>query len=111
MCFRLHFTKDSQAVINTAGATVRQLVSLVFERVLNEDKQFDLKFETLNTDVNNEYSTQTKVDDEQQIHRTQPLAMNQYNGTKSSNIKNISTLAECASDAYHMFQVIDYDTY
>lgn len=36
LCFRLHFTKDS-TTINTAGATVRQLVSLVFERVLAEE--------------------------------------------------------------------------
>lgn len=37
LCFRLHFTKDS-TTINTAGATVRQLVSLVFERVISEDE-------------------------------------------------------------------------
>lgn len=36
LCFRLHFTKDS-TTINTAGATVRQLVSLVFERVVLEE--------------------------------------------------------------------------
>lgn len=36
LCFRLHFTKDS-TTINTAGATVRQLVSLVFERVDAEE--------------------------------------------------------------------------
>lgn len=38
LCFRLHFTKDC-TTINTAGATVRQLVSLVFERVIAEDEQ------------------------------------------------------------------------
>ncbi|XP_012277509.1 protein MON2 homolog isoform X2 [Orussus abietinus] len=38
LCFRLHFTKDS-TTINTAGATVRQLVSLVFERVVVEDEE------------------------------------------------------------------------
>ncbi|XP_076680403.1 mon2 homolog, regulator of endosome-to-Golgi trafficking isoform X1 [Andrena cerasifolii] len=38
LCFRLHFTKDC-TTINTAGATVRQLVSLVFERVVAEDEQ------------------------------------------------------------------------
>lgn len=36
MCFRLHFAKDA-TIGNTAGATVRQLVSLVFERVVIED--------------------------------------------------------------------------
>lgn len=35
MCFRLHFAKNS-TTINTAGATVRQLVSLIFERVVTE---------------------------------------------------------------------------
>ncbi|XP_063218937.1 protein MON2 homolog [Bacillus rossius redtenbacheri] len=39
LCFRLHFTKDS-TIINTAGATIRQLVSLVFERVITEDEYF-----------------------------------------------------------------------
>lgn len=38
LCFRLHFTKDS-TTINTAGATVRQLVSLVFERVMAEQEE------------------------------------------------------------------------
>ncbi|KAK0079107.1 hypothetical protein PV326_008920 [Microctonus aethiopoides] len=38
LCFRLHFTKDC-TTINTAGATVRQLVSLVFERVIAEDEE------------------------------------------------------------------------
>ena len=37
LCFRLHFTKDS-TTINTAAATVRQLVFVVFERVEAEDK-------------------------------------------------------------------------
>ena len=36
LCFRLHFTKDS-TTINTAAATVRQLVSVVFERVIAEN--------------------------------------------------------------------------
>uniref|UniRef100_T1GWJ8 Mon2/Sec7/BIG1-like dimerisation and cyclophilin-binding domain-containing protein n=1 Tax=Megaselia scalaris TaxID=36166 RepID=T1GWJ8_MEGSC len=32
LCFRLHYTKNI-TIVNTAGATIRQLVSLVFERV------------------------------------------------------------------------------
>jgi hypothetical protein len=36
MCFRLNFAKDP-IVINTASASVRQLISLVFERVIVED--------------------------------------------------------------------------
>ncbi|XP_056646961.1 protein MON2 homolog isoform X2 [Diorhabda sublineata] len=39
LCFRLHFAKNS-TTINTAGATVRQLVYLVFERVVSEHEQF-----------------------------------------------------------------------
>lgn len=36
ICFRLNFAKDP-IVINTASATVRQMVSCVFERVVQED--------------------------------------------------------------------------
>ena len=36
LCFRLHFGKDS-VTINTAAATVRQLFTSVFERVVFED--------------------------------------------------------------------------
>ncbi|KAJ6640307.1 Protein MON2 like [Pseudolycoriella hygida] len=38
LCFRLHFTKDS-TIVNTAGATVRQLVSLVFDRLGVEESK------------------------------------------------------------------------
>ncbi|KAJ8951459.1 hypothetical protein NQ318_006892, partial [Aromia moschata] len=38
LCFRLHFAKNS-TTINTAGATVRQLVYLVFERVVAKEEQ------------------------------------------------------------------------
>ena len=37
MCFRLHFTKDS-TTINTAAATIKQLVSAILDRVLAEDQ-------------------------------------------------------------------------
>jgi hypothetical protein len=37
----LHFNRGDQTVANTASATVRQLVSLVFERILSEDKPTD----------------------------------------------------------------------
>ena len=47
LCFRLHFAKNS-TTINTAGATVRQLVSLVFERVVAEDDKLS-KVETENS--------------------------------------------------------------
>ena len=37
MCLRLHFTKDS-TTINTAAAAIKQLVSIIFDRVVAEDK-------------------------------------------------------------------------
>ncbi|XP_061085397.1 protein MON2 homolog isoform X2 [Conger conger] len=38
LCFRLHFTKDN-ITNNTAAATVRQVVTVVFERMVAEDEQ------------------------------------------------------------------------
>jgi len=38
LCFRLHFAKDSTTT-NTAAATIRQIVSVVFERVITEDSK------------------------------------------------------------------------
>jgi hypothetical protein len=44
LCFRLHFTKNS-TTNNTASATIRQLVSVIFERVQTEDQiPFECKF-------------------------------------------------------------------
>lgn len=37
LCFRLHYTKNS-TTSNTASAAIRQLITVVFERVQNEDK-------------------------------------------------------------------------
>lgn len=39
LCFRLHFTKDN-ITNNTAAATVRQVVTVVFERVVAEDERY-----------------------------------------------------------------------
>lgn len=39
LCFRLHFTKDN-ITNNTAAATVRQVVTVVFERMVAEDEKF-----------------------------------------------------------------------
>lgn len=79
LCFRLHFTKDC-TTINTAGATVRQLVSLVFERVVAEDEQ---NFEPESDEVNLE---------ELKIPTNQAP----------------KGLGPCAADAYLMFQVSCY---
>lgn len=77
LCFRLHFTKDS-TTINTAGATVRQLVSLVFERVVVEDDYF----KTRDTDVEPVNLEELKI---------------------PSNVAP-KGLRPCAADAYLMFQ-------
>ncbi|XP_066996963.1 protein MON2 homolog isoform X2 [Anabrus simplex] len=77
LCFRLHFTKDS-TTINTAGATVRQLVSLVFERVVAEDEYFRTR-DTVKREVNLE---ELKI---------------------PSNVAP-KGLRPCAADAYLMFQ-------
>uniref|UniRef100_A0A8R1EK54 Protein MON2 homolog n=2 Tax=Caenorhabditis japonica TaxID=281687 RepID=A0A8R1EK54_CAEJA len=47
MCFRLHFAKDP-IVINAASAAVRQLVSTVFERVIQEDGIFSSELTVVN---------------------------------------------------------------
>lgn len=73
LCFRLHFTKDN-ITNNTAAATVRQVVTVVFERMVAEDER----------------------------HRDiieQP-ALVQAN----SNRRSVSTLKPCAKDAYMLFQ-------
>lgn len=80
MCFRLHFTKNS-TVINTAGATVRQLVSLVFERVLTEDEQLS----------NTETKTQTP----------RPVNLEELKTPTGVAPKG---LPPCAADAYLLFQ-------
>lgn len=77
LCFRLHFTKDS-TTINTAGATVRQLVSLVFERVVAEDEQ----------GPGNEDSDETNLEELKVPTNQAPKG-----------------LGPCAADAYLMFQV------
>lgn len=126
LCFRLHFTKDSQAVINTAGATVRQLVSLVFERVLHEDEHFEQQLidrSNRNNDDDNTYELQqqrngpdvsvpTQEHRQQQNNRTnQQLSHHhsQYNGnnvTSSDITAAVAALGPCAADAYLMFQVL-----
>lgn len=122
LCFRLHFTKDSQAVINTAGATVRQLVALVFERVMQEDEQHEQQLKDCNNDDNRydsqqqrngvESSVSSQDHRQQQSSRTQPSPQlhqhHQYNGSIASGyepVSAVSSLGPCAADAYHMFQV------
>ncbi|XP_043350042.1 protein MON2 homolog isoform X6 [Dermochelys coriacea] len=73
LCFRLHFTKDN-ITNNTAAATVRQVVTVVFERVVSEDERY-----------------------KGVIEQPVPLPGN-------SNRRSVSTLKPCAKDAYMLFQ-------
>nr|CAD97657.1 hypothetical protein [Homo sapiens] len=73
LCFRLHFTKDN-ITNDTAAATVRQVVTVVFERMVAEDER----------------------------HRDiieQPVLIQ-----GNSNRRSVSTLKPCAKDAYMLFQ-------
>jgi hypothetical protein len=76
LCFRLHFTKDS-TTINTAAATVRQLVTMVFERVMTEDK----------------------------IESQEALEPTSLEALKSGSKTAPCSLRPCAGDAFLLFQV------
>ncbi|XP_039663698.1 protein MON2 homolog isoform X3 [Perca fluviatilis] len=73
LCFRLHFTKDN-ITNNTAAATVRQVVTVVFERMVAEDERFKGIVE-------------------------QPPSVQ-----GNTNRRSVSTLRPSAKDAYMLFQ-------
>ncbi|XP_016097734.1 protein MON2 homolog [Sinocyclocheilus grahami] len=73
LCFRLHFTKDN-ITNNTAAATVRQVVTVVFERMVAEDQKFKGLTE-------------------------EPPAV-----PGNSNRRSVSSLRPSAKDAYMLFQ-------
>lgn len=77
LCLRLHVAKDSTTV-NAASATVRQLVSLVFERVADEDRLSEGRVRTVD-DINVE---------ELKVCSAAPP----------------KSLEPCAADAYMLFQ-------
>lgn len=60
LCFRLHFTKN-EVTNNTAEATIRQVVSLVFDRVVSEDKE-NPHSDQRTTDVDSNKNGATPVD-------------------------------------------------
>lgn len=86
LCFRLHFTKDS-TTINTASATVRQLVSLVFDRVIIEDQESD----TGVTDTVQTPAPETNIEELKQTPTQTPA-------------QPPKGLKLCAADAYLLFQ-------
>ncbi|XP_062245338.1 protein MON2 homolog isoform X1 [Platichthys flesus] len=73
LCFRLHFTKDP-ITNNTAAATVRQVVTVVFERMVAEDERF-----------------------KGIVEHPPPVQGN-------TNRRSVSTLRPSAKDAYMLFQ-------
>ncbi|XP_072291285.1 protein MON2 homolog isoform X1 [Eucyclogobius newberryi] len=73
LCFRLHFTKDN-ITNNTAAATVRQVVTVVFERMVAEDERF-----------------------KGIVEPPPPVQGN-------TNRRSVSTLRPSAKDAYMLFQ-------
>nr|KAG5711390.1 hypothetical protein BaRGS_025817 [Batillaria attramentaria] len=75
LCFRLHFTKDS-TTINTAAATIKQLVSAILDRVLAED----------------------------QIPTTEPPVPLNVEELKACSKTPPKSLRPCAGDAYLLFQ-------
>ncbi|KAK7101826.1 protein MON2 homolog [Littorina saxatilis] len=75
LCFRLHFTKDS-TTINTAAATIKQLVSAILDRVLAED----------------------------QIPTTEPPVPLNSEELKAGSKTPPKSLRPCAGDAYLLFQ-------
>uniref|UniRef100_A0A1I8Q338 Mon2/Sec7/BIG1-like dimerisation and cyclophilin-binding domain-containing protein n=1 Tax=Stomoxys calcitrans TaxID=35570 RepID=A0A1I8Q338_STOCA len=88
LCFRLHYTKNS-TIVNTAGATIRQLVSLVFERVyLEKDSLSNLQQKDSSGNVVEIDATDTSISG--------------GGTTLSSGPSEMSTFA---SDAFFLFQV------
>lgn len=81
LCFRLHFTKDS-TTINTAAATIKQLVNVVFERVIIEDN----------------IAFQAKIKEEE------PKGDLSFEELKVGSKIPPKSLRPCAGDAYLLFQ-------
>lgn len=92
LCFRLHFTKDS-TTINTAGATVRQLVSLVFERVgAEETEAAAIAAAVTGTPTDDSVKREVNLEELKLATGTAPKG-----------------LRPCAADAFLLFQVRDDD--
>ncbi|XP_017854970.1 protein MON2 homolog isoform X2 [Drosophila busckii] len=77
LCFRLHYTKNP-TIVNTAGATIRQLVSLVFERVYLEKDSMGM------------------------LQATQQPQQQQQSVTNA--VEEVQESQTFAMDAFHLFQ-------
>lgn len=90
LCFRLHYTKNS-TIVNTAGATIRQLVSLVFERVyLEKDSLSNLQQQQQKDATNN-----VEID----------ACDTSLTGGGNSSGNGPTEMSTFASDAFLLFQV------
>ena len=76
LCFRLHFAKDT-TIGNTAGATVRQLVSLVFERVVIEDAAASEEISQGTKSISNESDEDIKLSNSP-IKSLRPFAVDAF---------------------------------
>ena len=74
LCFRLHFAKDT-TIGNTAGATVRQLVSLVFERVVIEDAHSN---EEVAPKSNESFTDGSELNKQQDLKSLKPFALDAF---------------------------------
>lgn len=77
LCFRLHFTKN-QTINNTASATIRQLVTVIYERVITEDAA--------------------------EVDNLQPVFEICYDELKQGSKNAPRSLKPCAADAFLLFQ-------
>ena len=96
LCFRLHYTKNS-TIVNTAGATIRQLVSLVFERVyLEKDSMASLQQQQLQQQ---QQKQNAKTD-------AAGVAVGNETASDADAANNVTTeMQTYASDAFYLFQV------
>lgn len=101
LCFRLHYTKNS-TIVNTAGATIRQLVSLVFERVyLEKDSLTSLQQRDASGNVVEIDATDTSI----------TSAGGNSGSGAGSGVSSLSSsggpseMSTFASDAFLLFQV------
>ena len=94
LCFRLHFTKNI-STNNAASATVRQLVSLMFERVIKEDAKC---IQENQSDVSN------SISNEQIDISTETSHKNLEKELKTGSRFPPKSLKASASDAYLLLQ-------
>lgn len=100
LCFRLHYSKNS-TIVNTAGATIRQLVSLVFERVyLEKDALTTITGAAVNTNMPKDSISQNS-----NAGSPESLETNNETSFDRGSTGNTNNMQTFASDAFFLFQV------